>query len=69
MNYRIIGNTGIEVSEIGFGAWGIGGESLNAPGYGEVDDNESLKALRFAYEKGVTFYDTADLYGDGHSER
>jgi|TARA_B100000315_G_scaffold257138_1_gene304992 aryl-alcohol dehydrogenase-like predicted oxidoreductase len=69
MNYRELGKTGIKVSEIGFGAWGIGGQSLNAPGYGDVEDNESLKALRFAYEKGVTFYDTADLYGDGHSER
>jgi aryl-alcohol dehydrogenase-like predicted oxidoreductase len=69
MNFRELGKTGIKVSEIGFGAWGIGGPSKNAPGYGEVDDNESIKALRFAYEKGVTFYDTADLYGDGHSER
>ena len=56
------------ISEIGFGAWGIGGKSKDAPGYGEVDDKESIKALRLAFEKGVNFFDTADLYGSGHSE-
>lgn len=54
---------GIEVSEIGFGAWGIGG------GWGRQDDAEALRALRRAYDLGVTFFDTALGYGDGHSER
>jgi aryl-alcohol dehydrogenase-like predicted oxidoreductase len=63
MKYRKLGNTGLEVSEIGYGTWGLGGKS-----YGDVDDNESKRALRLAYEKGVNFYDTADLYGNGHSE-
>ena len=63
MNYRNLGSTGLNVSEIGFGTWGIGGGS-----YGLADDQESKKALRTAFDKGVTFYDTADLYGDGHAE-
>jgi len=60
---RKLGNTGITVSEIGFGTWGIGGSA-----YGDVDDNESRRVLKSAFELGITFYDTADLYGDGHSE-
>ncbi len=63
MKYRKLGNTGIEVSEIGFGTWGLGGTS-----YGPVDDNLSKAALRFAFDSGITFYDTSDLYGNGHSE-
>ncbi|MFP4112602.1 MAG: aldo/keto reductase [Candidatus Woesearchaeota archaeon] len=63
MNYRTLGKTGIKVSEIGFGAWAIGGS------WGEVDDSESLKALKLATEKGINFIDTADVYGDGHSEQ
>lgn len=63
MKYRKLGNTGIEVSEIGFGTWGLGGNS-----YGPVDDNVSKAALRFAFDSGITFYDTSDLYGNGHSE-
>ena len=63
MKYRKLGNTGIEVSEIGFGTWGLGGNS-----YGPVNDDVSKAALRFAFESGVTFYDTSDLYGNGHSE-
>lgn len=63
MKYRKLGNTGIEVSEIGFGTWGLGGNS-----YGPVDDNVSKTALRFAFDSGITFYDTSDLYGNGHSE-
>lgn len=62
MNYRRLGRTGIEVSEIGFGAWGIGGE------WGGRDDSAALDALYLAYDLGVTFYDTAYVYGDGHSE-
>ena len=61
MQYRKLGRTGIEISEIGFGAWGIGG-------WGERDDAEALRALARAFELGVTFFDTARAYGNGHSE-
>lgn len=64
MRYRTLGKTGITVSEIGFGTWGLGGTA-----YGTVDDSVSAAALRKAVEMGVTFFDTADLYGDGHSEK
>lgn len=63
MNYRKLGKTGYEISDIGFGAWAIGGS------WGPQDDNESLKALHEALDKGVNFIDTAQVYGDGHSER
>lgn len=63
MQYRRLGKTGIEASAIGFGAWAIGAD------WGPVDDEESLRALHAAAEAGVTFFDTADVYGDGHSER
>lgn len=63
MKYRPLGNTGLTVSEIGYGTWGIGGDA-----YGAVDDGESRRALAMAFERGVTLYDTADLYGGGHSE-
>lgn len=63
MRYRKLGKSGIEVSEIGFGGWGIGG------GWGRQDDQEALRALRRALDLGVTFFDTALAYGDGHSER
>ena len=65
---RKFGKTGLEVSEIGFGAWGIGGSLPDAVGYGPTLDSESKKALRRAFELGINFYDTADLYGFGHSE-
>lgn len=68
MKYRSLGNTGIVVSEIGFGTWGIGGTVGGAIGYGPTDDNESLSALARAFGKGITFYDTSDFYGSGHSE-
>ncbi len=68
MNYRNLGNTGLEVSEIGFGAWGIGGGAGGHPAYGPTDDRESIRALRTALDVGVNFYDTSDLYGMGHSE-
>lgn len=64
MNYRKLGRTGIEVSEISFGAWGIGGGLWQGS-----DDRESLKALRRAADLGVNFIDTALAYGKGHSER
>ena len=63
MNYRELGRTGFKVSEISFGAWAIGGT------WGEVDDDESLAALHKAIDLGVNFIDTADVYGDGRSER
>lgn len=64
MQYRILGRTGLLVSEIGFGAWGIGGEM-----WIDSNDKESIKALQKAIELGVNFIDTALVYGDGHSER
>src|SRR5437867_1021589 len=69
MKYRQLGN--LRVSEIGFGAWAIGGpvDLFGMPvGWTSVDDNESLRALRRAYDMGVNFFDTADVYGNGHSE-
>jgi aryl-alcohol dehydrogenase-like predicted oxidoreductase len=63
MKYRQLGRTGYNVSEISFGAWAIGGA------WGEVDDRESLDALNRAIDLGVNFIDTADVYGDGRSER
>jgi len=69
MNYRKLGDTGITVSEIGFGAWGIGGGAGGHPAYGPTDDAESVRALDRARDEGVTLYDTSDLYGMGHSER
>jgi aryl-alcohol dehydrogenase-like predicted oxidoreductase len=60
---RRLGKTGRQVSEIGFGAWAIGGS------WGETDDARSLAALHAAVDAGVTFFDTADVYGDGRSER
>jgi aryl-alcohol dehydrogenase-like predicted oxidoreductase len=63
MQYRVLGRTGFEVSTVSFGAWAIGGT------WGAVDDEESLKALHRAVDLGVNFFDTADVYGDGRSER
>src|SRR4051812_17556647 len=60
---RAFGRTGWQVSEIGFGAWAIGGS------WGEVDDGQARDALLAALESGTTFIDTADVYGDGRSER
>lgn len=68
MRYRDLGNTGLRVSEIGFGCWGIGGLSPGRTSYGPTDDRESLAALERALERGITFYDTSPAYGDGHSE-
>jgi aryl-alcohol dehydrogenase-like predicted oxidoreductase len=68
---RVLGCSGIEVSEIGFGCWAIGGPVTldgRPDGWGEVDDDESVAAVRHALELGVTFFDTADVYGAGHSE-
>ena len=60
---RTLGRTGFEISTVSFGAWAIGGT------WGQVDDSESLAALHKALDLGVNFFDTADVYGDGHSER
>ncbi len=68
MKYRVLGNSGLEVSEIGFGAWGIGGAAGGHAAYGPTDDRESVRALHAALEYGVNFFDTSDLYGMGHSE-
>ena len=63
MHHRPLGRTGMEVSVISFGAWAIGGF------WGPVDDRESMRALHAAIDAGVNFIDTADVYGDGRSER
>ena len=63
MEYRRLGRTGREVSAIGFGAWAIGAD------WGNVDDNDSMRALHAAADAGVTLIDTADVYGDGRSEK
>ncbi|SFL70220.1 aldo/keto reductase [Halanaerobium salsuginis] len=63
MQYRKLGKTGFEVSEVSFGSWAIGGS------WGEVDDRQSKEALETAVQEGINFFDTADVYGDGRSER
>ena len=62
MKYRSLGKSGIKVSEIGYGCWPIGG------GWGNQDDDRDIRSLREAYDRGVTFFDTAMLYGKGRSE-
>ncbi|HEX2209710.1 MAG TPA: aldo/keto reductase [Longimicrobium sp.] len=64
MEHRALGRTGWRVSAIGYGAWAIGGDA-----WGRTDDAESLRSLHRAIDLGVSFIDTADVYGDGHSER
>ncbi len=63
MKYRMLGKTGYEVSEVSFGSWAIGGA------WGTVKDDDSMLALEKAIDKGVNFFDTADVYGDGRSEQ
>jgi aryl-alcohol dehydrogenase-like predicted oxidoreductase len=63
MQYKALGRTGFEVSCISFGAWAIGGT------WGQLDDAEAMRCLHRALDLGVNFFDTADVYGDGHSER
>ena len=63
MIYRTLGRTGWRVSTVSFGAWAIGSA------WGQVDSGDSLRALHKAVDRGVNFFDTADVYGDGHSER
>lgn len=72
MQYRKFGHTALTVSEIGFGAWAIGGGAMigtTAIGWGDTDDAISKKAIYAALDAGITFFDTADIYGLGHSEQ
>ncbi len=69
---RSLGRSGIEVSALGMGCWAIGGPfwSGETPlGWGEVDDEQSIQAIHAAMDRGVNFFDTANVYGAGHSER
>lgn len=71
MQYRKFGNTDLVVSEVGFGAWAIGGGTMigkTAIGWGDVDDKVSETAIYASVEAGINFFDTADIYGLGHSE-
>jgi aryl-alcohol dehydrogenase-like predicted oxidoreductase len=67
MKFRPFGSSGLQVSEIGFGAWAIGGNA-HGNSYGGTNDEESLQAIAAALELGCNFFDTADVYGHGHSE-
>jgi len=67
MKYRVLGKTDLRVSEVGFGAWAIGGNA-HGNSYGPTDDGRSLAAIERALELGCNFFDTADVYGHGHSE-
>jgi aryl-alcohol dehydrogenase-like predicted oxidoreductase len=69
---RVLGRSGIEVSALGMGCWAIGGpfwEGETPNGWGEVDDEESIRAIHAALDHGITFFDTANVYGAGHSEQ
>lgn len=71
MQYRKFGNTDLMVSEVGFGAWAIGGDATignTAIGWGPSDDHTSVEAIHAALDAGINFFDTADIYGLGHSE-
>ena len=68
MRTRPLGATGLEISEIGFGTWAIGGEAGGQVAYGPADDGESVAALTEALALGCTFFDTSNLYGWGHTE-
>jgi aryl-alcohol dehydrogenase-like predicted oxidoreductase len=69
---RTLGHSGMSVSTIGAGLWAIGGPAYrdgNPIGWGEVDDDESIAAINAAFDAGINFFDTANIYGAGHSER
>ena len=68
MRYRRLGRTELQVSEVGFGCWGIGGNA-HGHSYGPTDNAESLRAVARAFDLGCTFFDTADVYGHGLSEK
>jgi aryl-alcohol dehydrogenase-like predicted oxidoreductase len=63
MNFRPLGKTGLKVSEVSFGTWAIGGS------WGITNDKDALEGLHYAIDQGVNFFDTADVYGGGHSEK
>ena len=63
MNYRSFGRTGWQISEVSFGAWAIGAD------WGQVDEEDAVAALHAALDRGINFIGTADVYGDGRSER
>ncbi len=72
INQRILGRSGIEVSPMGLGCWAIGGPFWDGEtplGWGEVDDEESIRAVHAGIDLGITLFDTANVYGAGHSER
>jgi aryl-alcohol dehydrogenase-like predicted oxidoreductase len=64
MNYRTLGTSDVEVSEIGFGAWVVGSDW-----WGDRSDEEAIEMVRYAIEQGITYFDTGDVYGHGDSER
>lgn len=64
---RPLGRTGMDITRVGFGAWAIGGAGWSF-GWGQQDDEESVRAIRYAIEQGVNWIDTAAVYGLGHSE-
>lgn len=69
---RLLGRSGIEISAMGLGCWAIGGpfwDGTTPHGWGEVDDDESIRAIHAALDLGITFFDTANVYGAGHSEK
>ena len=69
---RPLGRSNIAVSAMGLGCWAIGGpfwRGKDAVGWGDVDDNESIRAIHAAIDHGITFFDTSNVYGTGHSER
>jgi aryl-alcohol dehydrogenase-like predicted oxidoreductase len=71
MRFRTLGKTGIRVSEVGFGSWAVGGPATLggvSVGWGKVEDSESIQAIEAAFDCGINFFDTADVYGAGHSE-
>lgn len=76
MNKRLLGKSGIEVSAMGFGCWAIGGPTkrrslegeISEMGWGDVDDDEAIRAVHTAIDLGITLFDTANNYGAGHSE-
>ncbi|MCA0171883.1 aldo/keto reductase [Bacillus sp. RAR_GA_16] len=63
MKYRQLGKTDLKVSEVSFGTWAIGGA------WGKTNDSQALESLQYAIDAGVNFFDTADVYGDGHNEK
>ena len=73
MKYRTLGTSGLTISEIGLGCWTLGGlqwkEGVYSSGWTPVDEKESMDAIQYALDNGVTYFDTADVYGNGESER